>query len=59
MSENDEPGTRRTTAFWLGLSCLISVLYVVSVGPVCWCHHRTGYDPRVEAALEVFYLPLI
>lgn len=59
MPENDEPRTRRTAAFWLTLSFLIPVMYVLSVGPVCWCHHRAGDDERVETALEVVYQPLI
>ena len=59
MSENDEPGTRRSAAYWLSLCCLISILYVLSVGPVCWCWHRADYDQRVEAAIVVFYRPLI
>ena len=64
MSENDEPRAKRPAAFWLTLSCLIPILYVASVGPVCWCCHRwclyrAGYDELLNAVLVVFYQPLI
>ena len=60
MSENDERKSRRRATVWIALGVLAPVLYVLSIGPVCWLFIRFGRrlsSPAVSA-LSCVYWPV-